>query len=86
MKRYQEAIDLYKQVLEQNPNHEEARFNKAYLEQMMKNTHSSSQDESKKNNKNQANTFQFSNNSTKLKDTEWFKTNRTVPNEWKNAS
>ena len=53
MKRYQEAIDLYKQVLEQNPNHEEARFNKAYLEQMMKNNNSSSQDESKKNNKNQ---------------------------------
>ncbi len=53
MKRYQEAIDLYKQVLEKNPNHEEARFNKAYLEQMMKNNNSSSQDKSQKDNQNQ---------------------------------
>ena len=53
MKRYQEAIDLYKQVLEKNPNHKEARFNKAYLEQMMKNNNSSSQDKSQKDNQNQ---------------------------------
>ena len=37
-------------------------------------------------NKNQSNTFQFSNSSTKLKDTEWFKTNRTIPEEWQDAS
>ena len=53
MKRYQEAIDLYKQVLEKNPNHEEARFNKAYLEQMMKNNESSSQKEEEKDNQKQ---------------------------------
>lgn len=55
MKKYQEAIDLYNQVLKTNPNHKEARFNKEYLEQMMKNNQSSSQgnDDQKKNKQNQ---------------------------------
>lgn len=37
-------------------------------------------------NRNEDNTFQFSNNDTKLKDTEWFKANRTVPEEWKDVA
>ncbi len=37
-------------------------------------------------NKDQENTFQFSNNDTRLKDTEWFKANRTTPEQWRNAS
>ena len=37
-------------------------------------------------NKNEDNVFQFSNNATKLKDTEWFKTNRTIPETWQEAS
>ena len=37
-------------------------------------------------NRNADNTFQFSNNDTKLKDTEWFKTNRTIPEKWKDAA
>ena len=37
-------------------------------------------------NKDQDNTFQFSNNDTKLKDTEWFKANRTVPEKWRLVS
>lgn len=37
-------------------------------------------------NKNEEITFQFSNNATKLKDTEWFKANRTVPETWADAS
>ena len=36
MGQIKEAINLYSEVLKQNPNHKEAAFNKAYLENLMK--------------------------------------------------
>ncbi len=36
LKSYQEAVDLYGQVLKENPNHEDAAFNKKYLEEQLK--------------------------------------------------
>ena len=55
MGHYQEAINLYKQALTINPNHKEARFNKEYLEQMMKNNQSSSQNKEQQNNQKKQN-------------------------------
>ena len=59
---FQEAIDLYNQVLEQNNQHSEAKFNKEYLERLMKknqqnqqsqNNNQESQDESNPESQNQ---------------------------------
>ena len=36
LKSYQEAVDLYGQVLKENPDHQDAAFNKKYLEEQLK--------------------------------------------------
>ena len=41
--RYQQAIETYKQVLKQNPDHEDAAFNKKYLEEQLKNNQQNQQ-------------------------------------------
>lgn len=50
MGKYQEAIDLYTQALKINPDHKEAAFNKAYLEQLMKNKQKNTSQNSDQNN------------------------------------
>lgn len=49
MGKYQEAIDLYAQALKLNPEHKEAAFNKAYLEQLMKNKQENASQKSDQN-------------------------------------
>lgn len=51
LKEYYQAIDAYNRVLEKNPEHEDALFNKTYLEQFLKQEQQKSQ--SQKNNEDQ---------------------------------
>ncbi len=72
-----EAIDLYKKALEKNPNHKEAAFNKAYLENLInkekesqnsdnqKNEQESSDSKDQENNSKNSQNNQNSNNSQK---------------------
>lgn len=62
LKSYQEAIDLYGQVLKENPNHQDAAFNKKYLEEQLKqnqaqsnNQNSDSQDKNQSDQSDQKN-------------------------------
>ena len=45
LKSYQEAVDLYGQVLKENPDHQDAAFNKKYLEEQLKQNQAQSTDQ-----------------------------------------
>lgn len=56
-----EAIDLYNQVLAQNPNHKEAQFNKDYLERLMKKNQEKEKQNSNQNQDNKSENQQQNN-------------------------
>lgn len=51
--QYQQAIEAYKKVLEQEPSHEDAAFNKKYLEDQLKNNQKNQDQNQQKQSENQ---------------------------------
>ena len=62
LKEYYQAIEAYDAVLKNNPNHEDALFNKTYLEQFLKQEQQESQSQKNNEDQNQASDKQDTDN------------------------
>ncbi len=71
LKSYREAIDLYGQVLKENPAHQDAAFNKKYLEEQLKqNQPQENEQNSHSKEQNQSNQSENSNQSNQAENTD----------------